>query len=247
MESMLTGNLRRAVHFLRVKKGWRQADLGARAAVSRETVSRLERGELGGLTLDSIERVASALGATIHIQLRWRGEQLDRLMDAAHAAVQDAVASLLIGLGWLVHVETSFNHYGDRGRIDIIAFHPLLGVVLVIEIKSVLGDLQETVGRLDVKARVARKVAADLGWEGVVAVVPALVVGDSRTARRIVARHAALFARYQLRGRSALAWVRHPVEPAPSGLLWFANGTDSHQMTTGHRRSPLKRRDSRPE
>ena len=32
----------------------------------------------------------------------------------------------------------SFNHNGDRGRIDLVAFHPVHQVLLVIEMKTAL-------------------------------------------------------------------------------------------------------------
>jgi transcriptional regulator with XRE-family HTH domain len=237
-------NVDRAVRFLRLRKGWVQATLGDRAGVSREMISRLERGEISGMTLASIERIAEPLGASLQLVARWRGEQLDRLMDAAHAALQQAVAALLADLGWEVRVEMSFNQYGDRGRIDLVAYHRAMRIVLVVEIKTALGDLQETLGRLDIKVRVGRQVARDAGWTDVVAVIPALVIGDSRLARRTVAEHAALFARYERRGRTALAWLRHPASPMPTGLLWFANGPDSHGATIGRGRRAPKRPDS---
>jgi len=236
-------NIPRSVRFLRLRKGWPQRMLGAVAGVSREMISRMERGELSGMTLGSIEQIARALGASVSLQIRWHGEQLDRLMDAAHAAIQQSVAELLNGLGWIVRVEVSFNHYGDRGRVDIVAFHPALRILLVIEIKSALGDLQETLGRLDVKVRLGRQVARDLGWNDVAAVIPVLVIGDSRVARRTVAAHAALFAPFSLRGRLALAWLRRPTS-TPTGLLWFANRPDSHLATTPRAQRASRRPDS---
>jgi hypothetical protein len=69
--------------------------------------------------------------------------------------------------------------------------------------------------------------ASSVGWERPVAVVRALVVGDTRTARRVVERHAGIFEAFSLRGRQAMAWVRSPTLPAPSGLLWFVRVPDS--------------------
>jgi hypothetical protein len=183
------------------------------------------------MTIGSIERIAAALGGSLHLQLRWHGEQLDRLMDAAHAALQTRTAEMLISLGWIVRVEVSFNHYGDRGRVDILAMHPVARIVLVAEVKSGIGDIQDTLGRLDVKVRLGRQLARDLGWSDVGAVVPALVIGDSRIARRTVAAHAALFAQFAQRGRSALAWLRRPTSEPAGGLLWFTNTPDSHHVT----------------
>lgn len=213
--------------------------------VSRELVSRVERGALRGMTVGSIERVAAALDASVSLTLRWNGEQLDRLIDARHARIQAATASLMEAHGWQVRAEVSFNEFGDRGRIDVLGYHPDRRALLVVEVKSGIGDLQETLGRLDVKARLARRVARDPGWPDAVAVVPALVIGDSRRSRRIVAEHAALFGRFTVRGRTALAWVRRPMLPGPAGLLWFAERADPLKVVTSVERRPRKRSDTR--
>ncbi len=237
-------NVARAVRFLRLRKGWAQRVLGHHAGVSREMISRTERGNLSGMTLDSIDRIAEALGASVDLRLRWRGEQLDRLIDAAHATIQQSVAELLTSLGWTVRVEVSFNHYGDRGRVDIVAFHPVNRIVVIVEIKSVLGDLQDTIGRIDVKVRLGQQIARDLGWSGVQSVIPGLVIGDARLARRTIAAHEALFARYDRRGRSAVAWLRRPADPMPTGLLWFASRPDSHATTIRRGQRAPRRPDS---
>jgi transcriptional regulator with XRE-family HTH domain len=125
-------NVPRSIRALRLRKGWSQAELAERSGVSQEAVSRMERGALAGMTIARVDQIAMALGVSVAVQVRWQGEQLDRLVDAAHAALQQEVAELLIGLGWLIRVEVSFNHYGDRGRVDLLAFHPLLRVLLVV-------------------------------------------------------------------------------------------------------------------
>lgn len=144
-----------------------------------------------------------------------------------------------------MQVEVSFNHYGDRGRVDVLAFHPGTRVVVALEVKTALGDLQETLGRIDIKARLARTIAAEVGWSGVTGAVAMLVIGDSRTARRLVAQHGALFARYSVRGRAALAWLRRPRPPVPSGVLWFLKLPNSRHTTVTRGRR-IRTDNSRP-
>lgn len=228
---MLRSNVSRAIRYLRRREGLRQADLGARAHVSGPTISRVERGLVRGVPLGTIESVAAALGASVDVTVRWQGEQLDRLMDAAHAWLQQETAASLSVAGWTVRPEVSFNHFGDRGRVDLLAFHPGPGVVLVVEVKGSLADLQETLGRLDVKVRLGRSLADASGWAGVRAIVPAFVFADTRTVRRTLTQHAAMFARFTLRGRCAQAWTRRPSMPAPSGLIWFVHVPDSHGVS----------------
>ena len=185
--------------------------------------------------------MVAALGATADLTVRWQGEQLDRLADATHALIVERAASEFGSAGWLTRVEVSFNHFGDRGRVDLLAFHPVGRILIVAEAKSAIGDTQDTVGRLDVKARLGPMLAESVGWGEVSHVLPALVIGDSRTARRVVGRHGATFGRFTLRGRSALAWLRRPGPPVPSGLLWFTNVPDSRE--TGATRTRRVRRD----
>lgn len=230
---MLRTNVPRAVRFLRRGKRLRQRDLATTVGVSRDKISRLERGRLGSLTLEAVDRIAGGLGATVHLELRWHGEQLDRLMDSVHAGLQQAVAQLLTDAGWLVRAEVSFNRYGERGRCDILAFHPATRVLLVVEIKGRVGDVQETLGRLDVKVRLGPMLARELGWGPPDAVVPALVLAEDRTSRRVIAAHDALFARFGLCGWRARAWLRQP-ESTAGGLLWFHKLTGAHALRVNH-------------
>lgn len=215
------------VRTLRRRRGWSQAELGTRARTSRFTVSRIERDLLTGVALDAIDRVVGALGARLRLEVDWHGERLDRLLDERHARLQEEIAALLAAAGWLIRTEVSFNHYGDRGRYDVIAFHPVARLVLVVEVKTVIGDVQATVGRLDVKVRVAPIVAAELGWRPE-AVVPLLVIAEGGAQRRTVVDHAALFGRLSVRGHAALGWLQRPAGPV-SGLLLFRKLPNEHQ------------------
>lgn len=206
----------RVLRVLRRRKHWSQRKLGRDLGISQAQMSRRERGVLGGCTIPDLEAWSTALGAHLMLDLRVDGER--PLTDARHAELQNWLVGVLRAAGWIVDAEVSFNHYGDRGRIDILAFHPSLRLLLVVEIKTQLVDAQDVLGRLDVKRRVASKLAAERGWSPMTT-TPALVFREDSTTRRRVAAHEALFARYALRGRSAMAWLRHPWQPAPSGIL----------------------------
>lgn len=202
---------------LRRRKRWSQARLGQALGISQQSMSRLEA-DVRRATLGRLDAWATELDGYLAVEVRVSGER--PLTDANHAALQNHFAAQLRRDGWLVDAETSFNHYGDRGRIDLLAFHPVRRVLLVIEIKTRIQDVQDMLGRLDVKTRVAQGIARDRGWD-VAAVVPTLVIREDRTARRRVAEHAALFANFGLRARAARAWLGHPGLPAPRGILLF--------------------------
>jgi hypothetical protein len=162
---------------------------------------------------------------------------VDRLLDHDHSALSARFADGLTAAGWVVRAEVSFNHYGERGRIDLLAVHPPSGATLVIEVKTALVDAQAVLGTLDVKARVAPVGARELGWRPS-QVVLAIFFLDGTTVRRHIRRLASLFARYRLRGHAARRWLRAPAEPV-DGLLILAklpnrNGVDRRRA--GRRR-----------
>lgn len=210
------------VRFLVLRRHLRmtQAEVSQRSGVSRRIIGLIENGRWETVDFGKLARLAESLGARLYPNLSWEGEVIDRLVDEGHAELQNRAAGLLRSQGWQVAVEVSFNHYGDRGRYDILAFHPATAILLVVEIKTGIGDVQATLGSVDVKVRLAPLVASDPGWTGASTVVPALVVADERNQHRIVGRHADLFERFSVRGRSARAWLRHPA-PGVSGLLMY--------------------------
>jgi transcriptional regulator with XRE-family HTH domain len=125
------------VRLLRQRKRWRQEDLGDRAGVSATLVARIERGAITSIPLGTLRRVADTLGARLHTIIRWQGADLGRLLDARHAAMHESMARFLGGLdGWQFEPEVSFSIYGERGIIDILAWHPGRRMLLVIELKT---------------------------------------------------------------------------------------------------------------
>lgn len=228
----------RIVVVLRQRRGWRQTDLATRAGISESAVSRIEHGQVDRYTVATVRRVFKALDAAASLDVRWHGRgDLDRLLDADHASVVEAWTERHARAGWETWNEASFNIYGERGRIDLLAFHPPTGFLEVAECKTGLWDNQETLGVLDMKVRLAPKVAAQRGWT-VSAVVPALIFLDGRTVRRRLTEHKTLFARYDTRGKSAHAWVRRPSAGA-SGLLAFVPLPNLNE--TGPRRAGQQR------
>ena len=159
---------------LQRRKGWSRARLGQAIGASQQRVSRLEA-DIRRIPLGLLEAWATELGAFLAVDLRVSGER--PLSDANHAALQNRLAAQLRRHWWLVMTETSFNHYGDRGRIDVVAFHSPLRILLVIETKTRIQDVQDTLGRLDIKKRIAPILARDRGWD-VAAIVPAFVVRE---------------------------------------------------------------------
>ena len=73
-----------------------------------------------------------------------------------HAWLIEAVVVMLRASGWDVAVEVSFSVWGERGSIDVFAYHRLTGIVLVVEVKSILPDSQATINPPANTVRLAR-------------------------------------------------------------------------------------------
>ena len=173
------------------------------------------------MPIGTLQAVAAALDAEITLSLRWRAGDLDRLVDEAHARLVGEVLRLLERLGWEARPEVSYAVDGERGSIDILARHAPSATLLVIEVKSELTSVEETLRRHDAKVRLGRLVAADrMDWR-TSAVARLLVLPASATGRRRVARHeTVLGAAYPTRGPELRAWLRRPAG-ALSGILFL--------------------------
>jgi transcriptional regulator with XRE-family HTH domain len=208
----------RILRMLRIKKSWRQVDVAEAAGLSRTAISRHELGLLDDANVGAVRLHAAALGLRAELVLIGRGGDLAKMTDEEHAAIVEHTAAALTEHGWLVDAETSFNHYGDRGRFDLLAFHPATGRLLVVEVKTELTDLQDLLGVLDVKERLAKRVAAEHGWAAT-SVSTLLAVAGTDLARKTVAAHPALFASFTIgRGASAL-WTTALDRPRRT-LIW---------------------------
>ncbi len=198
---------------LRHRLAWRQADLARRASVSAGVVSLVERGHLERVSLTKLRAIARALDADFVIQLRWRGGDLDRLLDEGHASLVGVVTELLRRSGWLVRIEVSYSIYGERGSIDILAFHRKTAVLLAVEVKTELTNVEETLRKHDEKARLGLSVARNqLEWKPS-GVARLLVLPDLSTPRRHVERQKAVMASaYPMRGIEARRWLSSPTE-----------------------------------
>lgn len=199
----------------------------------------MERGHVGPQSIDRIRAVAAALEIRVDLVPRWRAGDLDRLLNRGHSALHEAVARRFRDElpAWVLAPEVSFAIYGERGVIDILAWHPGRRALLVIELKTDLADMNELVGTFDRKRRLARTVALDRGWDPVT-VSAWLIVASSRTNRRRVAAHEAMLrAALPDDGRKVIRWLRDPVGSVAGLSFW----TDSHPGTVRPGSQPIRR------
>lgn len=204
---------------IRLRRGERQRDVSERAGISPSEYSLFERGHLDGANLRLLRQAAAALEVRLELVPRWRGGDLDRLLHGRHAAMTEDVAAMLIAAGWEVFPEVTFNHFGERGVIDLVAWNPLRRALLLVEVKTELVDVNGLLGTADRRRRLAPIIASERGWAPSI-IASWVVVADSRTNRRHVAAHRELLrAAFPADGRQVRAWLRSPTRP--QGALWF--------------------------
>ena len=196
----------------------------ARSALcSQDEVSLLERGRIEGMSLRRLRSLFRVFDAEVVVLVRWRAGSLDHLLDARHARLADAMIGRLVDAGWVVQPEVSYSVYGERGSIDVLAWHEATRTLLVVELKTELTSIEETLRRHDVKVRLGPATARErFGWNPAV-VARLLVLPDERTARRRVDQHAATFRRaYPLATSAVKRWLQEPVG-AMGGILFLSD------------------------
>ncbi len=211
-----------AFRAVRLRRNLRQQDVAARGNVSRALVSLIERGHVGELSVDTVRRVAAVLDMRIDLVARWRGGELDRLLNSGHSALAESVTRWLESNGWQVFPEVSFSYFGERGVIDLLGWHAPTRTVLVIELKTLIVDVQELVGVTDRKTRLARRIAGDRGLDPATVATLVIVAGTSTNRRRVAAHRRVLRSAYPADGRKLRAWVTAPMSPI-SALTFYAD------------------------
>ncbi len=212
--------LGRSLRVIRRSRGLRQLDVAKAGGVSQTLVSAIERGHGQHVAVATLARVFAALDADVELVVRYRGGTLDRLLDERHAATVAAVMATLGARRWLTAAEVTFNHYGERGSIDVLAVHPVAGIALVVEVKTEITSAEETLRRLDVKVRLGAGLARERFRLPVTRVVPLLAVLDSTANRSRVSRLAPLLdPAFPNRSADLRHWLANPAT-APGGLLF---------------------------
>lgn len=209
---------------LRLRKDWRQSDVAEKAGISSSAVGRHENGVIGSLPV--FEKHAAAFGLRVDVRILGRAGSLVRLADEEHARIVEVVATWFRERGFLTETEASFSEWGERGRIDLLAFDPGSGLLVIVEVKTQLLDLQDLFGSMNVKERLAVTIAERRGW---IAVHPVAVLAVANTVanRQVVRDHPSLFASFTLRrltieGLRREGRVIHWVNPERGHGSWLA-------------------------
>ena len=160
------------------------------------------------------------------MELRWRGGDLDRIVDRAHAAIVARSIHVLKRCGLEPVPEVTYSIYGERGSIDLLAVDRANSRCVVVEVKSMLASIEETLRCHDTKVRLAPDIVQDrFGWRPG-RVQRLLVLPNTSTARRAVAMHRIVLERpYPVVGRAVKVWLRGEASADP-GIAARAGGAN---------------------
>ena len=207
---------------VRIRRGWRQSDLARKVTLSPTAISRIERGHLERVPLGSILAVARALDVQVTLSARSRGADLDRLVSGRHAALHESVARWFATElpEWTLDPEVSFSIFGERGIIDILAWDPGHRALVIIELKTDIVDVNELIGRMDQRRRLARAIVAEQGWDPLT-ISTWVIVANGRTNRaRLAAYRVLLRNAFPVDGRSIRRWLHRPEGSVAALSLW---------------------------
>jgi transcriptional regulator with XRE-family HTH domain len=237
--------LGRLVRALRQRRGWRKVDLARHAGVGLSTVANIEFGRISVMQVSSLRAVLAAFGLSYESSVRGMGANEDRLLDQEHATLVGECASWLAGVGWEVRAEISYSEFGERGSIDLLAWHTSSASLLVIEVKTELASIEATLRKLDEKVRLAPAIARRLGWRPG-SVSRLVVLPDDRTQRRRVTMHASVLDRaFPMRTQRVRAWSRAPTGTL-EGLMFLAR-RDGRNVARRSRRERIRARTTEPD
>lgn len=205
------------VRTLRIRRGWRQDDLAATAGVTRANVAKIEHSHADDIQLARTRAICAALDVRLDLVPRWRGGDLDRVLNARHSAMAESMAIAFGRLsGWIVRPEVSFSIWGERGVIDLLAWHPVRRALLVVELKTELVDIGDLLATADRRRRLAPRIGHEQGWDPAVVGSWLAVLETSANAERIQRHSTLLRAAFPAGGRTMARWLRDPMGPISS-------------------------------
>jgi transcriptional regulator with XRE-family HTH domain len=205
----------------RRRRRWSQETLARRAGVSAMMVSRLERGRGAHASLDTWQRVLTALGIPLTVNMA--RDPMEEPADAGHLKVQE----LILRLGRATDRGRSFelptrpadpSRSSDTGLRDDP--HRTL---LLVECWNTMGNIGEAARSSARKTAEAEGLAAAIGGDdGPYRIAACWVVRATRRNRELVARYPEVFAA-RFPG-SSVGWARALSDGAPPprepGLVW---------------------------
>lgn len=197
-----------------------QATLGTMIGVSQSTISLMECGHAGSLSLDVWQRAFVAVDRPLRLDMP--RDRLDQPVDAGHLLVQELVLRLARAAGFRSTFELPTRPMDPSRSADVGLRHDAHRILALTECWNLMGDVGAAARSTNRKLAEAGELAVVLGGERPYRVAGCWVVRGTRRNRDLVGRYPEVFAA-RFPG-SSVAWVRAistgSEPPSEPGLAW---------------------------
>lgn len=152
--------------------------------------------------------------------------------------LHDELARYLDSLpGWVQAPEVSFSVFGERGVIDILAFHAPSGSLLVIELKTELVSFEDLLSTMDARLRLAVRIAAERGRRATTVSAWVVVAETTPNRRRAKAHEALLRSAFPADRPTMRKWLQDPVGTVRGVSFWpISNASGANSRIALRRR-----------
>lgn len=226
----------------RRRRHWTQRAFGRRAGVAQSTVSDLERGEGGTLSMELWQQICLLLDLPLNFSLGT--DALREPDDAGHLGVQELVLRLGRRIELTRYFELPSKPANPNLSTDVGLTDDLNRRLIQVECVNTFGSINAAIRSADRKLAEAQAHAIAIGGEQPYAVHQVWVVRATRRNRALLERYPELFAT-RFTG-SSKAWVdaltKGTRPPTGRGLVWC-----DVAATCIVEWRPRRRRVSRPE
>ncbi len=204
----------------RKRRGWTQVEIARRIGVSSSTISALERGDGGTLSLELWQQVALALDVPLKVEVG--RDALEEPVDAGHLRMQELVLRLGRATGRRRTFELATKPDDPRRSTDVGLIDDAARLLLLIECVNTFGTINASIRSSDRKRADAEALAVAIGHGDPYAVWTCWVVRATRRNRQLLATYPELFAT-RFPG-SSRGWVEALTKgnspPDQAGLVW---------------------------
>lgn len=195
-----------------------QQQLADAVGLSRGYIARIEGGAANP-TLSQVERISDILGLDVALVTRppvFLSER--RQHDIVHARCSSCAQRRLERRGWRVVREVEVSHGRIHAWVDLLAFDPRTGALLIIEVKTRLDDLGGLERQLGWYEQYAVPAARRLGWQPRTVATWLLALASDEVEASWRANRLAIGQTFTDRAPDMLAVVRGEARPADRGI-----------------------------
>jgi DNA-binding XRE family transcriptional regulator len=193
-----------------------QQTLADAVGVSRPYIAAIESGRANP-SIDLVVRIADRLGIQLDLVARQPLVVARAQHDLVHARCSGYVDRRLRRAGWEVRREVEVVHGRSHGWVDLLAFDPRTGMLLIVEVKTRIDDLGAIERQLSWYERSAIGLARALGWRPRSVAGWLIVLASDEVDAAIRLNGAALDAAFPSRALDMSAIVERRVPSAARG------------------------------